>query len=125
MSSRNRSRVSLSPGLRNRRGEPIETSSFTATEAKNEFGRLLEIALQGGLVVITKHETPKAVLVALDEFKALVGARKNRLDALCGEFDALLARMQTREARSGMKAAFDATPVQLGKAAVAAARKGE
>jgi len=122
---RYRSRRSVLSELRNRRGEPLETSSFTATEAKNEFGRVLETAMQGGVVVITKHEAPKAVLVALDEFRALVGARKSRLDTLRGEFDALLARMQTPEARSGMKAAFDATPAQLGKAAVAAAHKGE
>ena len=122
---RYRSRLSVLSDLRNRRGEPIETSSFTATEAKNEFGRVLETAIQGGIVVITKHDAPKAVLVALDEFRALVGARKGRLDTLRGEFDALLARMQTPEARSGMKAAFDATAAQLGKAAVAAARKGE
>jgi prevent-host-death family protein len=111
--------------LRNRRGEPIETVAVTATEAKNEFGRVLESALHGGVVVITRHEAPKAVLVGLDEFRALVGARKGALDTLSDEFDALLARLQTREARSGMKAAFDATPVELGKAAVAAALESE
>lgn len=111
--------------LRNRRGEPIETVTFTATEAKNEFGRALETALQGGVVVITRHEAPKAVLVGVDEFRALVGARKGALDTLREEFDALFARMQTREARSGMKAAFDATPVELGKAAVATALERE
>ena len=55
------------------------------------------------------------MLVGLDEFRALVGARKGALDTLSDEFDALLARMQTRAARSGMKAAFDATPAELGK----------
>ena len=122
---RYRSRPGVLSDLRNHRGEPIETSSFTATEAKNEFGRVLETAIQGGVVVITKHDAPKAVLVGLEEFRALVGTRKSRLDTLRGEFDALLARMQTPEARAGMKAAFDATPVELGKAAVAAAHKGE
>jgi hypothetical protein len=42
---------------------------------------------------------------------------------LSREFDALLARMQTSAARAGMKAAFQAPPKQLGRAAVAAARK--
>jgi len=120
---RYRSRLSVLSELRNRRGEPLETSSFTATAAKNEFGRVMETAMQGRIVVITKHDAPKAVLIGLDEFTDLVGARKSRLDTLRGEFDALLARMQTPEARSGMKAAFDATPVELGKAAVSAAHK--
>jgi len=42
---------------------------------------------------------------------------------LSREFDALLARMQTPAARAGMKAAFQAYPKQLGRAAVAVARK--
>jgi len=110
---------------RNSRGEVVRAAAFTATKAKNEFGRVLETAIQGRVVVITKHDAPKAVLVGLEEFRALVGTRKSRLDTLRGEFDALLARMQTPEARAGMKAAFDATPVQLGKAALAAVLKGE
>jgi len=75
------------------------------------------------VVVITKHDAPKAVLVSVDEFNALAGAAESKLDTLSSEFDALLARMQTRKARAGMKAAFDASPKQLGRAAVAAARK--
>jgi prevent-host-death family protein len=119
---RHRSRLSLISRLRNQRGESMGTSSFTATEAKNEFGRVLDKALQGEVVLITRHETP-FVLLAVDEFKDLVGSRRSELDTLRGEFDALLARMQTAEARAGIKAAFDATPAQLGRAAVAAARK--
>jgi hypothetical protein len=43
----------------------------------------------------------------------------------CGddEFDSLLARMQTLIASAGMKAAFNATPGELGQAALAATRK--
>ncbi len=98
-------------------------SSVTATEAKNEFGRVLERVLQGGMVVITKHDTPKAVLLSLDEFNALAPATERTLDTLSAEFDALLAQMQTPKARRGMKAAFGASPKVLGRAAVAAARK--
>jgi PHD/YefM family antitoxin component YafN of YafNO toxin-antitoxin module len=79
--------------------------------------------IQGGTVVITKHDAPKAVLISIDEFEALSRANQAQLDALSGEFDAVLARMQTPAARAGMKAAFGASPKQLGKAAVAAARK--
>ena len=46
-----------------------------------------------------------------------------KLDTLSGKFDALLVRMQTPAARVAMKSAFNASPKQLGKAAVAAARK--
>jgi prevent-host-death family protein len=109
--------------FRNQHGERVDAAAFTSTVAKNEFGKILEIALRGRVVVITKHDTPKAVLVSLDDFNALTRAPEPTLDTLNGEFDAMLARMQTPKARAGMKAAFDASPKELGKAAVAAARK--
>lgn len=97
--------------------------TFTATDAKNEFGRVLDTALQTGAVVITRHDAPKAVLLAVDEFDALVAAGARTLDTLSAEFDELLARMQTSTARQGMTDAFNATPARLGRAAVAAAKK--
>ena len=101
----------------------LRSVAVSATEAKNEFGRMLETVLQGGKVVITKHDSPKAVLISMDEFNALSNAHKAELETLSEEFDRLLARMQTPAARTRMNAAFHATPKELGKAAVAAARK--
>ena len=118
-----RSRRNLAVTVHDYQSERQEASSITATEAKNEFGRILEKVIQGGTVVITKHNAPKAVLISMDKFNSLSRANRVKLDMLSGEFDALLARMQTPAARAGMKAAFDASPGQLGKAAVAAARK--
>jgi prevent-host-death family protein len=117
------SRESAVIAFRNRRGETVDTSSVTATDAKKEFARMLEMVIQGGVVVITKHDAPKAVLLSVDEFNALAHAPSHKLDSLSGQFDALLARMQTPKARAGMKAAFAASPKQLGRAAVAAARR--
>ncbi len=111
------------PAYRNRRGERVEPASVTATDAKREFGRILETVIQGGVVVITKHDAPKAVLIAVDEFEALSRAGETKLNTLSEQFDALLVRMQTPKARVGMKAAFDASPKQLGKAAVVVARR--
>ncbi len=106
-----------------RSGRLGAASTVTASDAKNEFGRVLEKVIQGGIVVITKHDEPKAVLISVQEFDALSNAGRIQLDTLSGEFDALLARMQTPATRAGMKAAFDASPKEMGKAAVAAARK--
>ena len=78
--------------------------------------------MQGSTVVITKHDSPKAVLISMEQFNALRRAPQLKLDALSERFDALLERMQTPQARAGMKAAFHASPAQLGKAALAAAR---
>jgi prevent-host-death family protein len=106
--------------FRNRRGEPA--SSFTATDAKKQFGRVLDMVLRGGAVIITKHDAPKAIILSMDEFNALSKATARTLDTLSADFDAMLARMQTPRARAQMKAAFGASPKELGKAAVAAAR---
>ena len=101
----------------------MEAVAVSATDAKNEFGRILEKVIQGGRVVITKHDSPKAVLISMEEFNTLSNAHRAELEALSAEFDTLLARMQTPAARAGMKAAFRATPKELGRAAAAAARK--
>ena len=98
-------------------------TSMTATDAKNEFGRALETVLQGGAVVITRHDTPKAVLISFQEYNALKSAGTAELDRLTSEFDTMLAAMQQPASRAAMKAAFGASPKQLGRAAVAAARK--
>lgn len=107
---------------RNRRGESVDVASFTATDAKNEFGRVLQKATDG-IVVITRHDEPEAVVLSFDEFKDLAGARDSKLEELSRDFDVLLAGMQTRDARRGMKAAFAASPARMGAAAVAATRK--
>jgi len=113
-----RSKRNPAAAIRNRRGEePIKVS---ATEAKNRFGELLDMVLQSGMALITRHETPKAVLLSMGEYGALSRAT---LDSLGHGFDALLAPMQTGKARAGMKAAFAATQKRLGKAAGAAARR--
>jgi antitoxin Phd len=99
------------------------TLTVTATEAKTRFGPLLETAIRGGSVVITKHDTPKAVLLSMAEFEALGGSRPPDLNALSDEFDSLLARLQTPRARKALKSAFDATPKELGRLAVAQQRR--
>jgi prevent-host-death family protein len=111
------------PAFRNRRGERVEASAVSATDAKKQFARVLERVLQGGAVVITKHDAPKAILLPVDEFAALARATEGALDSLSAEFDAMLARMQAPRARAGLKAAFAASPRRLGRAAAAAARR--
>ena len=110
-------------GSRERINSGGQGRSYTATEVKNEFGRVLDEALQGATVVITKHDAPKAVLISMDKFNDLQQAPELKLNKLTSEFDALLSRMQTTTARAGMERAFNASPERLGKAAVAAARK--
>jgi prevent-host-death family protein len=108
--------------FRNRDGELVDVPTVAATRFKNEFGTIFEQAALGGAVAITKHNTPKAVLLSYAEFEALTKASTPTLNDLTDEFDRLLENMQTPESKTSMAAAFDATPEQLGGAAVKAAR---
>ena len=109
--------------FRNSQGQFVDISTVAATKAKNEFGAILEKTMHGGAVAITRHDTPKAVLLSFTEFESLVNQRSRSLDDLNGEFDGLLARMQTSKSKKGVADAFNASPVELGRAAVKAARK--
>lgn len=108
--------------FRNRAGELVDVPTVAATRFKNEFAAMVEQAAVGGAVAITKHNTPRAVLLSYAEFEALTRAGAPGLDELDAQFDDLLAGMQTASARAGVAAAFDAAPEELGEAAVEAAR---
>jgi prevent-host-death family protein len=97
--------------------------TMTSTEAQNGFGRVLDTVARGGRVTVTRHDTPQAVVISAEEYQALTRGERDDLDSLTAEFDALLARMQTPEAGEALRGAFDATPDELGRAAVEAARE--
>src|SRR5260370_33194436 len=84
-------------GLNSPRGGRLgAASTVTATNVKSEFGRVLEKVIQGGIVVITSHDEPKAVLISGREFHALTSANRIRLGSVIGEFDHLVAVRRTR-----------------------------
>ncbi len=91
--------------------------TVTATEAKTRFGPLLEGAIQGRTVVITRHNTAKAVLLPMAEYEALTARRTVAIPELDAEFDALLASMQTPESREARRKAFNLSGKELGRAA--------
>ncbi|MGH6647191.1 type II toxin-antitoxin system Phd/YefM family antitoxin [Aquabacterium sp.] len=105
--------------LRNHRGEQVEVPEFSATEAKNSFGLVLDTAFSQGMVAITKRDRPTAVVLSMDAYQALLDGQHQPLDSLTQEFDHLLQRMQTSASRDALMDAFDAPPEELGQAAVA------
>jgi prevent-host-death family protein len=96
---------------------------MTATKVKNRMGHVLDRVMQGEIVLITRHETPKAAVVPIAEFERLSATPDRVLSGLSKKYDAMLVRMQSPEARKRMKAAFNATPKQLAEAALEFARK--
>ncbi len=107
--------------LRNHRGEHIAVPEFSATEAKNSFGKVLDTAISQGMATITKRDRPTAVVLSLDAYQALLDAQHRPLEQLSHEFDLLLQHMQAPSAQDAMMQAFSATPETLGQAAVKAA----
>ncbi|MGQ0622079.1 MAG: type II toxin-antitoxin system Phd/YefM family antitoxin [Panacagrimonas sp.] len=104
-------------------GDRHPVREVPATEAKNRFGGVLAEVEAGEVLAIVRHDKPTAVILPVEEYRRMANAASRKLNLLTEEFDALLAGMQTPKAGIAMSAAFHATPVEMGKAAVAAARR--
>jgi antitoxin Phd len=102
--------------VRNRRGETVEVETLSATEAKNSFGEVLDRAIAKGIVAITRRDKPRVVVLSIEEYEALTQPLEDSLENLRGEFDALVERMQTSEAKAAGRALFAASPRRLGHA---------
>ena len=63
------------------------------------------------------------MLLSIAEFESLVRSNQLTLETLTSEFDSLLARLQTTSSRKALKSAFGAAPGELGRLAVANARR--
>ena len=93
--------------------------SIPATEAKNRFGEVLKAA-EAGPVFIEKHGRYQAVVLAVDDYHALLARNRTpdeaRLDALRKEFDKLYARMQSRRSRSATDRFLSASDEEINRA---------
>ena len=99
--------------------------SVSATEAQNNFGRVLSRVAEEGVVYITRYDRPQAVVISVDRYEALVGERDPDLADLIREFDEMFEAMQTPEARDAVDRLFTMTGKELGEAAARGAqRKG-
>jgi prevent-host-death family protein len=108
--------------VRNRRGEMVDAPQYTASEAKHNFGQLLDTALRAGPVTITKQRKPTAVLISLDDYKALTQVEDRTLAVLSAEFDRRYEAMQAPGAAAAMQRAFDAPEGELRVFAAASVR---
>lgn len=109
--------------FRTARGEVRSLEPVPASRLKNEPGAIVDQAAAGRPVVITRHDSPRVVILSFEDFEDLTRAREPALGDLEARFDELLAGMQKPAAKRAVAAALDAKPRRLGRAAVAAARK--
>jgi antitoxin Phd len=101
----------------------MANKKFSAAEAKNLFGQVLDNAIAGDTVSITRYGEVKAVMISAEKYESLTQGPSRKLNMLTEHFDAMLAGMQTAKARRGMKAAFQASPKEMGRNAVKTARR--
>jgi prevent-host-death family protein len=100
-----------------------ELPTITATELKNATADVFEQVAAKQAVAITRHEKPRAVLLSVEQYEALTGQRPDWLEQLHEEYRGMLDRMQGPEQRAAADRAFNATPRELGEAALRAAQQ--
>lgn len=71
-------------------------AAYNVEEAKSNFSRLLEQVEQGGEVVIARHGTPVAKLVAIPQRERLLGSLRGRITTEYG-WDAAIGDEQAEQ----------------------------
>ncbi|MEY3479894.1 MAG: hypothetical protein RIQ71_669 [Verrucomicrobiota bacterium] len=103
-----------------------EMPAISATELKNATADVFEQVAARRAVAITRHDKPRAVLLSVEQYEALTGQQNpDWLAKLHDEYRGLLDRMQGPKQRAAAERAFNATPEELGEAAVWAAQQNK
>jgi prevent-host-death family protein len=117
--------IDLSSKRRKVMNQPVandfdEFSDISATDFKIHFGKTLDEALHGRTVRITRHgrAAERLVLLREEDLVRLRSGMKSPLEDLREQFDTLLARMQTPQARAAAASISTAGMDMLGEAAV-------
>lgn len=101
-----------------------EMPTVSATELKNATADVFEQVAARRAVAITRHDKPRAVLLSVEQYEELTGQQNpDWLEKLHEEYRGLLERMQGPKQRAAAERAFNATPEELGEAALWAAQK--
>lgn len=104
-----------------------ELPSSPSSQLKNAFKGVYQQALESGAVSITRNRKREAILLSAKLYDQIIAelAARDPLEVLRKDYDARFADMQTDSAQRAYQDAFDATPEDLGKSAVAQATSKE
>jgi prevent-host-death family protein len=105
------------------RSPASEVVRISSTEAQNGFGQVLDLASRDRAVLITRHDAPQAVVISVERYRELTRSSRPDLGRLTAEFDAMVAAIRAPAAKEAVREALRASPGELGRAAVAAARR--
>lgn len=99
-----------------------ELPTITATELKGATAEVLERVSAGAAVAVTKHDKPRAVIVPYEDYVSWKSGQADLFDRLLEEYQGVLEDMQSPEQKAAAKRLFEATPEELGEAAVLGAK---
>lgn len=99
-----------------------ELPSITATELKNSTSDVLDRMTAKQAIAITRHDKPRAVLLSIEQYEELTGGDPPWLAELHEEYRGMLDRMQEPAQKAAAKRLFEATPEELGAAALRGAQ---
>jgi prevent-host-death family protein len=97
--------------------------SFTITEFKERAREVIDLVADHKAIAILRHKVPDAVLISAGDYVEYMKLRRERLNFLSQRYDEMVARMQAPASAAGVDALFNATPEELGRAAVSAAKR--
>jgi PHD/YefM family antitoxin component YafN of YafNO toxin-antitoxin module len=95
----------------------------TATQLKSATADVFDLLARQGAVSVHRHDKPRGVLLSVEHYEALAGKDDDWLADLTKEYEAMVDEMQSPEQKAAAIRAFNATPEELGEAAVYAAQR--
>lgn len=98
-----------------------ELPEVTASVLKNKFSEIARLAAREP-VAVSRHKRREFVILTSAQYEEMRESRLAPLAALAVEFDQMVAKMNTPEARRATASLFSASGKALGKAAVKARR---
>jgi antitoxin Phd len=105
--------------------ETVEAiTAFTVTELKERAREVIDLVAERKAIAILRHKVADAVLISASDYVEFVKLKRERLNFLTERYDEMVARMQAPESAAGVDTLFNATSEEMGRAAVAAAKRG-
>ncbi len=100
-----------------------ELPTVTATQLKHSTADVLDQVSAGNAVAVTRHDKARVVLISVEQYNKLTAQESNLLSELRTEYRTMLDEMQSPVQKAAALRAFNATPEELGAAAVLGARR--
>jgi prevent-host-death family protein len=116
MSKKYKAATIRSPRLR-------ELPTVTATALKSSTAEVLDQVSRGHAVAITKHDKPRAVLVSYEDYVSWKSKDDEVFETFFEEYQGMLDAMQSPEQKAAALRLFEATPEELGEAALRGAQR--